>query len=91
MKPQHPWLFIARLTELSNITQKELSKMTWKSETDICLILNWKKPINPDYAIRFSIIFNINAKILLDMQSEIDLEKQYKKNILIYDNIRLSI
>lgn len=89
----HPWRILSRFIKWKGITQKEFADLIDKSASEINLIINAQKSINPDFAIRFSIVFWTSAEVWLWMQQAYDVYQMKKssRNEWEYANIQKRI
>lgn len=67
--PPHAGLLIADVMETTEITSAELAKALEVSPSTVTRILNGKINISADMAIRIEKVLNIDARLLLDMQT----------------------
>ena len=79
MKYEHPWVWLEMALEANNMTQKEFADLIWKNPVEVNQIINWKKNITLDWAMKISAVFGWNYKMWLDMQADYD-EQEYRRS-----------
>ena len=73
--PTHPGTLIKdELTEMENITQKELASQLGVTASFLSEVINGKRSINASLAIGLEKIFGIPAEYWLRFQSQYDLD-----------------
>ncbi len=72
--PIHPGEVIKDELEARSISQRKFSSLIGCSYTVLNEILNGKRPLTTDYALRIEAALNIKAYILANMQSDYNLQ-----------------
>lgn len=68
-----PWEFVQDFLDEKKLSQRKLAKIIDKTPTEINEIIKGKKRISPDFAMRFSIVFETSPELWLDLQNIYDL------------------
>lgn len=86
----HPGEVIKDEIEVRGISQKKLSEILGVPYTMLNEILNGKRNITPETALLFEAALDINAELLINMQSSFSLQTARKNKILAnrFDAIR---
>ena len=88
-KPIHPGeILLNDLMKPLDITQKELAKALKTSFRTINEIVNGKRSISPDMALRLAKYFGMSPDFWLNAQRTYDLQKAWQKNKDIIKSIR---
>lgn len=72
--PIHPGEVIKEELEARNISQRKFASLIDCSYTALNEMLNCKRPITTDYALRMEAALGIKAYIIVNMQSEYNLQ-----------------
>lgn len=75
----HPWFILKDELKYRNVTQKEFAKIIWKNLAEVNDILNWKRSITTDFALRISAFLWTSHQVWLWMQSHFDVVKIFMK------------
>ena len=88
--PVHPGELIKDEIESRGITQKRLSELMGLPYTMLNEMLNGKRPVSTEMALLFEAALDINAALLLNMQSDYSLQVARKNQSLLkrFDNVR---
>ena len=79
MKYEHPWVWLEMALETNNMTQKEFADLIRKNPVEVNQIINGKKNITLDWAMKITAVFGWNYKHWLEMQVDYD-EQEYKNS-----------
>ena len=79
MKYEHPWVLLDLFLDSNDMTQKEFADLIWKNPVEVNQIINWKKNITLDWAMKITAVFGWNYKHWLTMQADYD-EQEYRKS-----------
>ncbi len=79
MKYEHPWVWVELALDNLNMTQKEFADLIGKSPVEVNQIINGKKNITLDWAMKITAVFGWNYKHRLSMQADYD-EQEYRKS-----------
>jgi len=82
-KPTHPGSLLKDELEYRNISQVQFSKKLGIPNSAFNEILNGKRPITTDFALLIEAALNIPAYILIDLQSDYNLQVAKKDNKLL--------
>ena len=85
-KPVHPGEILKDEIEFRGISQRSLAKQMGVSYSVLNEILNSKRPISTQYALLFEAALGIDAKPLIGMQADYDMQiamsdKNFKKRL----------
>ena len=88
--PTHPGEVIKEELQFRGIPQKKFAKIIDVSYTMLNDILNAKRPVSTDFALLIEASLNINAEMLVNMQTRYNLQKakEDEKNISKFENLR---
>lgn len=88
--PTHPGEVIKEELQYRNISQKKFAGIIDVSYTMLNDILNGKRPVSTEFALLMEASLNINAEMLVNMQTRYNLQiaKDDKKNMLRFENLR---
>ena len=80
-EPIHPGkILLEDLMKPLGITQKELARELKTSFRTVNEIVNGKRAVSPDMALRLSKYFGMSADFWLNAQKNYDLQKAWQKN-----------
>lgn len=79
MKYEHPWVLLDLFLDSNGMTQKKFADLIWKNPVEVNQIINGKKNITLDWAMKITAVFGWNYKHRLSMQADYD-EQEYKKS-----------
>lgn len=79
MKYEHPWIWLEMALEAHNMAQKEFAELIGKSAVEVNQIINGKRNITLDRAMRISAVFDGEARHWIMMQAKYD-EQEYQKS-----------
>ncbi|WP_300704352.1 HigA family addiction module antitoxin [Bacteroides sp.] len=80
--PTHPGDVLKEELECRKISQKKFSQVLGVSYTMLNEILNGKRPVTSDFALMIEAALNINAELLINMQTRYNLAVSRKENAL---------
>lgn len=88
--PTHPGEVIKEELQFRGIPQKKFAQIIDVSYTMLNDILNGKRPVSTDFALLIEASLNINAEMLVNMQTRYNLQKakEDEKNISKFENLR---
>ena len=88
--PTHPGEVIKQELQFRGIPQKKFAQIIDVSYTMLNDILNGKRPVSTDFALLIEASLNINAEMLVNMQTRYNLQKakEDEKNISKFENLR---
>lgn len=76
---EHPWVGLEMALEANNLTQKQFAEIIGKTAVEVNQIINGKRNITLDRAMRISAVFGSDPKYWLEMQADYD-QQQYQKS-----------
>lgn len=79
----HPWKYIQDIVENTGTNPKDVSIQLWISEDHLIEILNGKRTITPDTALKLETVFGGNASYWNNLQmkyNEVVAEKEQEEN-----------
>lgn len=79
MHYEHPWVWLEMALEENNITQKQFAELIGKTAVEVNQIINGKRNITLDWAMRISAVFWGNPKYWIEMQADYD-QQEYQKS-----------
>lgn len=85
-KPVHPGEILKDEIEYRGVSQRSLAKQMGVSYSVLNEILNSKRPVSTQYALLFEAALGIDAKPLIGMQADYDMQvvmsdKKFKKRL----------
>lgn len=80
--PTHPGDVLKEELECRKISQKKFSQVLGVSYTMLNEILNGKRPVTSDFALMIEAALNINAELLINMQTRYNMAVSRKENAL---------
>src|SRR3989442_1782368 len=86
-QPVHPGTVLADILETSELTIQDLSDSIDISRQTLSLIINGKKGLSVDIALRLGAFFGNGPNIWLNMQLESDIWNTLQKNKPLYNRI----
>ena len=88
--PTHPGEVIKEELQYRGIPQKKFAKIVEVPYTMLNDILNGKRPVSTEFALLIEASLNINAEMLVNMQTQYNLQKakENKENMTRFENIR---
>ena len=82
-RPFHPGELVKEELECRGIKQKDFAKMFGLSYSALNEILNAKRPISTEFALFLEAALDINADLLVRMQTDYDLQMARKNDTLL--------
>lgn len=79
MQYEHPGVWLEIALDANKLSQKEFAQLIWKTAVEVNQIINGKRNITLDRAMRITAVFGGNPKYWLDMQTDYD-QQEYKKS-----------
>lgn len=86
----HPWKLLARELKHRGRTQKEFANLIEKNQVEVNYIINGKRNINADWALRLWIALGTSKEFWLNLQTTYDLREQEKNSVLMDLTKRIS-
>lgn len=88
--PVHPGEIIKEELQSRGISQKRFAKVVGVSYTMLNDILNGRRPVSTDFALLIEAATNINAEMLMNMQTRYNMQIARKdKNVIAHlENLR---
>lgn len=80
-EPTAPGVYLKRILEEEGITHEQLHKKTGIGIQTISMIVNGKRNITPDTAVRLAHTFDMSPEFWMNMQTNLDLfraEREYQ-------------
>lgn len=82
-RPYHPGELVKEELECRGIKQKDFAKKFGLSYSALNEVLNAKRPITTEFALFLEAALNINADLLVRMQTDYNMEMARKNNSLL--------
>lgn len=82
-RPYHPGELVKEELECRNIKQKDFAKKFGLSYSALNEVLNAKRPITTEFALLLEAALNINADLLVRMQTDYNIQVARKNNSLL--------
>ncbi len=79
MHYEHPWVGLEMALEENNLTQKQFAELIGKTAVEVNQIINGKRNITLDWAMRIAAVFGGNPKHWIEMQADYD-QQEYRKS-----------
>lgn len=87
-KPTHPGALLREdVLPAMTVTQGELAARIGVSRRSVNMVLNEKRPMTPDFAIRLGRLLNHDPQVWLRMQTALDLWELEQHNAALYRGI----
>lgn len=88
-KPTHPGALLAEILPASKVkNQGKLAQVMGVSRRLVNEIINGRRPVKPDIALRLAAVFDTTPDLWLNMQLAIDLWEMAQENDRDYQEIR---
>jgi len=88
-RPTHPGVLLAEILPDSKVkNQANLARLMGVSRRLVNEIMNERRPVKPDVALRLAAVFNTTPDIWLNMQLAVDLWEMAQENNRAYEEIR---
>lgn|SRR3990172_3558486 len=88
-QPTHPGSILREdILPAAGITQTELAESLGTSRRTVNEILNEKRPVTPDMAIRLGRVFGNSPEFWLNLQQAVDIWQTMEEKKKIYDHLK---